>query len=141
MWRTFTALILAMALPASASAGPIRAAAEEAARQATAAQREVEPRNRTRFWTGIALITGGATLTTLGALEVGDDETGPDDGEDSDDSDDGEDSDGWANKALMGGGVAAAALGGVLLVTGRRKTGPSVSVGRGRVAVRHTIRF
>lgn len=140
MWRTVMALVLALALPGNVSAGPIRAAAEKAGRQLTPAQKEQQPRQRGRFWTGVALIAGGATLTTLGAMEIGDDETGPDDGEDSDDSDDGEDSDGWGDKALMGGGIAAAALGGVLLFTAR-DSGPSVSVRPGRVVVRHKIRF
>ena len=121
-------------------AGPIGAAAEKAARQLTPARDET-PRNRTRFWTGIALVAGGATMTALGAMELGDDETGPDDGEDFDNSDDGEDSDGWGNRALMSGGLAAAALGGVLLFTRRHKSGPSVSVRPGRVAVRHTLKF
>ena len=80
----------------------------------------------------------------LGALsfaELGDDEAGPDDGEDLNGSDDGEDSDGWGNKAMLGGGIAAAALGGVLLMTGGKKRGPVVAVKRGGVAVRQTITF
>jgi hypothetical protein len=72
---------------------------------------------------------------------LGDDEDGPDDGEDFDESDDGEDSDGWGNKALIGGGVAAATIGGVLLLTGGGRMGPVVSVGPGRVAVRQSIGF
>jgi hypothetical protein len=132
-------MVLALALPASVSAGPIREAAEKAARELEAVQPE-EGRSRTRFWSGIALIAGGGVLATLGAVEIGDDETGPDDGEDLDNSDDGEDSDGWANKGLIGGGVAAAALGGVLLLTGNKR-GPVVSMRPGRVTVRHTIRF
>ena len=68
-------------------------------------------------------------------------ESGPDDGEDANDSDDGEDSDGWGNKAILGGGIAAAALGTVLLFTGHKKTGTKLSVGRKGVAVQHTVRF
>ena len=49
-------------------------------------------------------------LATLGSLELGDDETGPDDGEDLNGSDDEEDSDGWGNKALLSGGIAAATV-------------------------------
>jgi hypothetical protein len=79
-------------------------------------------------------------LAALGAVELGDDETGPDDGEDADASDDGEDSDGWGNNALIGSGAAAAGIGGWLLITGRR-TGPAVSARRGSVVVRHTFRF
>ena len=113
---------------------------ERAAREMVAAAPQAESRNRTRFWTGIALLAGGGVLTTLGGLELGDDETGPDDGEDLDESDDGEDSDGWGNKALLGGGIASAALGGVLLLTGR-PSGPVLSVRPGKVIVRHTVRF
>ena len=140
MWRRIVALILVLAIPAAASAGPLKDAADKAGRELAAAQREAEGRDRGRFWTGIALIAGGGVLGALGAVELGDDETGPDDGEDLDDSDDGEDSDGWGNKALLGGGIAAATIGGVLLLTGR-KSGPVVSVRPGSVAVRHTIRF
>lgn len=78
-------------------------------------------------------------MSALGSFEIGDDESGPDDGEDFDNSDDGEDADG-PNKALIGGGVAAAALGAFLVFTGR-DSGPSVSVSPKRVTVRHTVRF
>jgi hypothetical protein len=140
MWRTVIVLILALALPGSASAGPLKEAAEKAGRDLARKQQEQDAPGRGRFWTGIGLLAGGGTLALLGGLEFGDDESGPDDGEDSDNSDDGEDSDGWGNKAMIGGGIAAAALGGVLLFTGK-KEGPAVSVTRGRVAVRHTVRF
>jgi hypothetical protein len=140
MWRRVVATVLAFILPASASAGPLKDAAERAARELASVQQREETRKGARFWTGIALLAGGGTLATLGSVEVGDDEIGPDDGEDLDDSDDGEDSDGL-NKALIGGGIAAAALGGVLLFTGAKKSGPVVSVKPGGVAVRQTIRF
>jgi len=140
MWRTVTALALAVAIPRSAAAGPISAAVNRARRELAHAEQEPENQSRGRFWTGIALLAGGATLVTLGTVELGDDETGPDDGEDLNNSDDGEDSDGWGNKALIGGGVAAAALGGVLLLTGRRSS-PSVGVRPDRVVVRQTVRF
>jgi hypothetical protein len=140
MWRTVTALALAVAIPGSASAGPISAAVEKAGRELALAEEEPQKQGRGRFWTGVALLAGGATLITLGTVELGDDETGPDDGEDLNDSDDGEDSDGWGNKALIGGGVAAAAFGGVLLLTGRHSS-PSVSVRRDRIVVRQRLRF
>lgn len=140
MWRRIVAMVLTLAVPIGASAGPLRDAAEKAGRQAAAAQPD-EPRSRARFWTGIALIGGGVALSTLGGLEIGDDESGPDDGEDLDGSDDGEDSDGWGNKAMLGGGIAAAITGGMLLLTGRQKSGPVVSLKPGGVAVRQTIRF
>ena len=123
------------------SAGPIKESAEKATRELALAQAEAETRSRSRFWTGIALLAGGGVLATLGSVELGDDETGPDDGEDLDDSDDGEDSDGWGNKALIGGGIAAATVGGVLLLTGGKKAGPVVSMRRGGVVVRQTVRF
>jgi hypothetical protein len=140
MWRRLIATILALTVPAGASAGPLKKAAERAGRELAVAQRE-EIRNRGRFWTGIALIAGGGALAALGSVELGDDETGPDDPEDLDSSDDGEDSDGWGNKAMLGGGIAAAALGGVFLLTGRKKPGPVLSVRRDGVTVRHTVRF
>jgi hypothetical protein len=139
MLKAATALALTLVLPVSASAGPLKDAAEKAGRDLSRAQQQQEAGKGRRFWTGIGLIAGGGLLATLGVLEVGDDETGPDDGEDFDDSDDGEDSDGW-NKALVGGGIAAAAAGGILLFTSR-KSGPSVSVRPGKVTVRHTVRF
>lgn len=140
MWRTVTALMVAIVMPAGASAGPIADAAKKAGHELALAQAQQESHNRGRFWTGIALIVGGGTLAALGSLEIGDDETGPDDGEDADDSDDGEDSDGWGGPALVGGGVAAAALGTFLLFTGR-DSGASVSVRPGRVSIRKTIKF
>lgn len=141
MWRRIVALALLLAIPSAVSAGPLKDAAEKAGREIAVVQRGEEERGRGRFWTGIALIAGGGVLGALGAAEIGDDEDGPDDGEDLDDSDDGEDSDGWGNKALIGGGIAAATIGGVLLITGRKKSGPVVSVRPGSVAVRHTVRF
>jgi hypothetical protein len=139
MWRKLIAIVLTLAVPAGASAGPLKEAMEKAARELPLAQQpNVETRSRGRFWTGIALLAGGAVLTTLGTVELGDDETGPDDGEDFDESDDGEDSD--INKGMIGGGVAAAAAGGWLLLTGRR-SGPAAPSRRGSVVVRHTIRF
>jgi hypothetical protein len=98
------ALVLAAALPARLSAGPIREAVERAGREVPLVQQQDQAAGRGRFWTGVALLAGGGVLMALGGLEVGDDETGPDDGEDLNGSDDGEDSDGWGNKALLGGG-------------------------------------
>ena len=124
----------------SIKAGPISAAIESAGREIVATQPE-EGRSRGRFWTSIALIAGGGVLGALSVVELGDDEAGPDDGEDLNGSDDGEDSDGWGNKAMLGGGIAAAAVGSVLLMTGGKKRGPVVAVKRGGVAVRQTITF
>jgi hypothetical protein len=139
MVRRIVALVLALAVPVGASAGPIRESAERAGRELASAQAEPRARSRGRLWTGIALIAGGGALAALGGLEIGDDEMGPDDGEDLDNSDDGEDSDG-VNSALLGGGIAAATVGGILLITGR-KSGPVVSMKPGRVTVSHTVRF
>jgi len=139
MWKRLTAAVLALAMPGSASAGPLRDAIDKAGREIVVEQVD-QPRSRARFWSGIALIAGGGVMTVLGGIEIGDDEVGPDDGEDFDNSDDGEDSDGW-NKGLLGGGIAAATLGGVLLLTGRKKSGPVVSMTPGQVSVRQTIRF
>lgn len=141
MWRKIVALGLVLALPTAASAGPLKASAEKAVRELALQEPANEVRSRTRFWTGIALIAGGATLALLGGLELGDDESGPDDDEDTDDSDDGEDSDGWGNTAMLGGGIAAAATGGVLLLTGRKTSAHVVSMRRGSLIVRHTVRF
>jgi hypothetical protein len=141
MWRKIVALGLVLALPSAASAGPLKESAEKAVRELALAEPDKEMRSRSRFWTGIALIAGGATLAALGSVELGDDETGSDDGEDTDGSDDGEDKDGWGNKAMLGGGIAAATVGGVLLFTGRKKSAPVVAMRRGGLMVRHTVRF
>lgn len=143
MWRRLTALVLTLALPTSVSAGPLKDAVDKAARELAREQQTVDSRGRGRFWTGIALISGGGVMAVLGGLELGDDEDGPDDAEDLDESDDGEDSDGWGNKALLGGGIAAATVGGLLLLTGR-KSGPVLPVllvRPGRVIVGQTVRF
>jgi hypothetical protein len=139
MCRRLIALLLVWSIPSVAIAGPLAEAVEIAGREVALAQQPERSRSRGRLWTGVALIAGGGLLTTLGGLEIGDDEDGPDDGEDFDESDDGEDSDG-VNRALMGGGIAAAALGSVLLLTGR-KSGPNVSLRRSGVVVKHTVRF
>jgi hypothetical protein len=139
MWRQVMAVLLSLVIPAGASAGPLRDAAEKAARETSLAQQPgAETGGRSRFWTGIALLAGGAVLVTLGAVEIGDDEDGPDDEEDFDESDDGEDAD--TNKALIASGVAAAVVGSWLTITGRR-SGTTVSPSRGSVVVRHTVRF
>lgn len=147
--RRIVAVVLVLVFPTVASAAsagsttagerPIAAAVERAGRVIAAAE-QAAGRSRSRFWTGLALIAGGGVLTALGIAEVGDDETGPDDGEDNGGSDDGEDKDGWGNKAMLGGGIAAAAFGTVLLMTGRKNV-PAVAVKRGAIAVHHTISF
>ena len=63
MWRKIVAVGLVLALPGAASAGPIKESAEKATRELALAQAESEPRSRSRFWTGIALIAGGGVLT------------------------------------------------------------------------------
>jgi hypothetical protein len=141
MWRRAIALMLALAVPSAASAGPLAEAVDKAGKELAAKPANEDTRGRARFWTGIALLGGGGVLTALGSVELGDDESGPDDGEDVNGSDDGEDSDGWGNKALIGGGIAAATVGGILLLTGRQRPMPSVSFQRGGVAVRQTVRF
>ena len=139
MWKRMTAAVLVLAVPSSVSAGPLREAIDKAGREIAVEQVD-QPRSRARFWSGIALIAGGGVMTALAGVEIGDDEVGPDDGEDFDNSDDGEDSDGW-NKGLLGGGIAAASIGGVLLLTGRKKSGPVLSMTPRQVSVRQTIRF
>jgi hypothetical protein len=146
MWTRIIAAVLCVAFPASTSAGPLRDAAEKAARELAAAQETQREPGRSRMWTGIALIVGGGVLTALGAAEVFDDEDGPDDLEDTDDledaddSDDGEDSD-WGNSVLVGGGIAAAALGGYVVWTGQRASASRVTLQPGRILLRHTVRF
>ena len=142
MWRKIVAACLALALPAAASAGPLKESVAKAGRALALAQPDAETRGGSRFWTGIALIAGGGVLATLGSVELGDDETGPDDGEDVNNSDDGEDSDGWGNKALLGGGIAAADHRRSAL-DHRTKQGTSRSVDPLRLSltVRHTVRF
>ena len=141
MWYKLGIAVLVLAIPAHSSAGPLTAAIEQAARELAAAQESPQTRTRARTWTALSLIAGGAALTALGTMELGDDEDGPDDAEDFEESDDGEDADGWGNKAMIGGGVAAAAAGAVILFRGRQAAGPRVSIRPGRVAVHQTLRF
>jgi hypothetical protein len=148
MWKKLIAMVLALSLPAGASAGQLRAAVEKAVRELPTPQVE-ETRSRARFWSGIALIGGGAVLASLGGVEMGEDEgTGDVDepGDDPEDSDLTED-EGVAGKTLLGGGIAAATVGGLLLLTGRKPsgprkpTGPVVSARRGGVTIQQTISF
>jgi len=142
MWRRLIALVLSLAVPVGASGGPLKEAAEKGGRELAAAQQEGAARSRGRVWTGVALIAGGGVLAVLGGLELGEDDSAPDDDGDIDDADDAEDSDGWGNKAMLGGGIAAATVGAFLLIRGgTSKSGPVVSVRPGRAMVRHTIRF
>ena len=142
MGRRFIAMLLICTYPSVASAGPLLEAIERAGREAVMVQQPEPERGRSgRFWTGLALLAGGGLLIALGALEVGDDEDDPagdDDGDDNDDSDDGEDGDG-AHEVMLGGGIGAAALGGVLMLMGRN-SGP-VSPRRTDIVVKHTLRF
>lgn len=141
MWRKVIAAVLALAVPAAASAGPLKDAVEKAGRDlSTAQQKETSGRSRGRLWTSIALIGAGGALATFGGLEVGESETGSPDADDADGAETGKDSDAWG-KVMLGGGIAAAALGSFFLMTGRKQSGPVVSVGSKRVAVRHTVRF
>jgi hypothetical protein len=136
MWRKLIALVLVLIVPASASAGPLKEAAEKAGRELPFAQQE-QTRGRGRFWTGVALIAGGSVLAVLGGVEVGDD-NGSDD---TDDIDDPNEKEGWGEKAMLGGGIAAAGAGAVLLITGRRSSASAVSARAGRVTLTHTVRF
>jgi hypothetical protein len=137
MWRKMLALVLALTFPAAASAGPLREAAEKAGREYACAQADTQSRGRGRFWTGIALIAGGGAAAIFGGVELGDKDNEPGDIDDATGVDDGD----GAEKALLGAGIAAAALGGVLLFRGRHRAGPSIATRAGGVAVTHTIRF
>jgi hypothetical protein len=126
------AMALALTVPSSASAGPLKDAIERAAREAAFAQAQDSPaQTNSSRWPAIALLVAGGTLITLGAAEVFDDEDGADDVEDTDESDDGEDSD-WGNTALTIGGIAAAGAGGWMLISGRNSPSrnPSIAIGR-----------
>jgi hypothetical protein len=138
MLRKLLATVLAMALPSVAAAGPLREAAEKAAQEQATAQAR-ESRRGSRFWTGVALVGGGAALS-IATVGFDDDDDEDDDAEDADDSDDGEDSDA-AGVAALAGGLAAVGIGTVLLLTGRGAAAPSVTVGRGGFTVRKTVRF
>ena len=137
IWRKMLALVVALTFPAAASAGPLRDAAEKAGRELASAQADTQSRNRGRFWTSIALIAGGGAAAILGGVELGDKDNEPGDIDDAGGVDDGD----GAEKALLGAGIAAAALGGVLLFKGRNRTGPSITPRAGGVVVTHTVRF
>ena len=136
------ALSLALALPASASAGPLSEAAEKAARELVVAQSQAEQntRSRGRFWTSVALIAGGSVLAVLGGIELADSDSDADESADTDDADGIDDGDS-AEKVMLGSGIAAAGVGAILLMTGGRTSNPAISTRPGRVTVRHTIRF
>lgn len=136
----FVALSLALALPASASAGPLKEAAEKAARDLAATQTDQSSRSRGRLWTSIALMAGGGVLSTLGGIELGESDTGSTEVNDTDDPAGADDGDRW-EKVMLGGGIAAAGAGIVLLMTGGARPSSTISARPGRVTVRHTIRF
>ena len=140
LWTRIVALGLALAMPASASAGPLREAAEKAARELAVAQSGQNTRGRGRLWTSIALIAGGATLAVLSGVELSDSDTGPDEDMDSDDAPGEDDGDAW-EKVMLGGGIAAAGTGVILLFTGGASPSPTISTRPGRVTIRHRIRF
>jgi hypothetical protein len=139
LWSRIVASGLALALPVSASAGPLTEAAERAGRELALAHAGQGERSRGRFWTSIALLAGGGTLAVLGGVELADSDSGATEGDDADDAagvDDGDSTE----KIMLGGGIAAAGVGAILLLTGR-KSSPTISMRRGRVMVGHTIRF
>jgi hypothetical protein len=140
IWRKIVALSLALAVPASAAAGPLTEAAEKAGRELAATQQESSSRNRGRLWTSIALLAGGGVLAVLGGIELGDSDSGPDEDGDTDDAAGVDDSD-TEEKIMLGGGFAAAGVGAILLMTGGRRSNPSVSAGPGRVTITHKVRF
>jgi hypothetical protein len=141
VWTKVVALGLTLALPVSATAGPLSDAAEKAARELAARQSQSEQhtRSRARFWTSIALIAGGGALAVLGGVELGDSDSGLNESGDTDDAAGVDDGD-TAEKVMLGGGIAAAGVGAILLMTGRR-SGSSISARPGRLTVGHTIRF
>ena len=142
VWTRIVALGLTLALPASASAGPLSEAAEKAAREqaVTQSQPQQNARSRGRLWTSIALIAGGTVLAVLGGIELGDSDSGADEDADTDDAP-GEDDGDSGEKVMLGGGIAAAGVGAILLMTGGQGSSPAISTRSGRVMVRHTIRF
>lgn len=137
--RKIVTLMLTLALPASASAGPLAAAAEKAGRELAVAQSDSGGQSKGRLWTSIALLAGGGVLAVLGGIEMADSDTSADENDDSDDATGVDDGDS-AEKFMLGGGIAAAGVGIVLLLTGGGSS-PSVTARPGRVSVKHTIRF
>ncbi len=140
LWTKIVALGLAVALPASVSAGPLTEAAEKAGRELAVAQSEQNTRGRGCLWTSIALIAGGGVLAVLGGIELGDSDTGADEDNDTDDAAGADDGDN-AEKFMLGGGIAAAGVGVILLMTGGRRSSPAVTARPGRVTISHTVRF
>jgi hypothetical protein len=133
MMKKIVAMVLALALPATASAGPLMEAAERAARELTQAQAESQD-GRGRFWVGIVLLGAGATLGVLGGTEFRDDEDEPGDIDEVDDGD-------VTEKAMFFGGLAAAGLGTVLIVRGHNSAVMRVVARPGRVMVKQSVRF
>ena len=140
MWRKLVAIVFVIVIPAGASARSAQGSSGESRLENRTRSSQRAHWRPTTFLDEHCPISAGGVLTMLGAVEFGDDEDGPDDGEELDDSDDGEDSDGWRRNSLMGGGIASAALGIVMLITGRR-SGPVMTIHPKGIAVRHAIRF
>ena len=131
---------LVLALPASASAGPLKDAAEKAARDLVLAQANQSNGSRARTWTSIALIAGGGALAIIGGLDVGEDEDELEPDDDDDDLDGTDDGDTW-EKVMLGGGIAAAGLGAILLMRGEPNPITTITTRPGRITIRHKIRF
>ena len=90
-----------------------------------------EHASRGRLWTSIALIAGGAALAVLGGIELGDSDRGPDEDMDTDDAPGEDDGDAW-EKVMLGGGIAAAGVGAILLMTGGEVESGDLNAARSR---------
>ena len=149
MFRRTVAIIIAVLLPTSAIAGPIRDSIAKAAQDSPVVAGSTRPGVA---WPGLLLVAGGAALVGIG---LADKRGGRSDGR----SDGRPDSDqlmeqpsaaatterggdgGGAAAAIAIGGAVAALVGTWLVVRARRASATAIVVAPGRVGVRHSFGF
>ena len=76
MWNKFIAIVVVLTMPAGASAGPLKEAVEKAGRELARRSSRVTRLAAALAGGRVALLAGGGVLTTLGSIEIGDDEVG-----------------------------------------------------------------
>ncbi|HQZ39772.1 MAG TPA: hypothetical protein PLH72_12110 [Vicinamibacterales bacterium] len=145
MFRHLVAITVALLLPVVTTAGPIRDAINRAGQEPPAV---TTTQRHGSMWPGLLVASGGAALIGFGIAEMG---NGRSDGASNSDmvegqsragdSAEGRERDSRASAGCLIGGVAAALLGGLLVLRARRARATAILVAPGRVGVQHSVGF